>query len=217
MVKSRTGRHGLTRAQEHPIMKTRLPQIVVLAAACCSILGPSQLLAQGRAGEAAKVTVGTVERTERVRLDSEAGSGVLVGGTLGLLSASGKSSGKKARNAIIGATGGAMIAGAAQGSREGMAYTVATGPGTRIKVISDQTGIMVGDCVAVEEAGATNNVRRIAREACDRASQQAVVQLQPAFQRDAAECVAAKDQLVNAATPQAVDIATRKVKILCNQ
>ena len=28
---------------------------------------------------------------------------------------------------------------------------------------------------------------------------------------------AAKDQLVNAATPQAVDIATRKVKILCNQ
>ena len=134
-------------------MKTRLPQLAVPAAACCSILGPSQALAQGRAGAAAKVSVGTVERAERVRLDSDAGSGVLVGGTLGLLSASGKSGGKKARNAIIGATGGAMIAGAAQGSREGMAYTVTTGPGTRIKVISDQTGILVGDCVAVEEAG----------------------------------------------------------------
>ena len=198
-------------------MKTRLPQTAVLAAALFSVVGPSQALAQGRAGAAAKISVGTVERAERVRLDSDAGSGVLVGGTLGLLSASGKSGGKKARNAIIGATGGAMIAGAAQGNREGMAYTVATGPGTRIKVISDQTGILVGDCVAVEEAGATNNVRRIAREACDRASQQAVVQLQPEFQRDAAECIAAKDQLVNANTPQAVDIATRKVKILCNQ
>lgn len=198
-------------------MNIRITHIASLAAACCSIIGPPEALAQGRAGAAAKVSIGTVERAERVRLDSEAGSGVLVGGTLGLLSASGKSGGKKARNAIIGATGGAMIAGAAQGSREGMAYTVTTGPNTRIKVISDQTGIMVGDCVAVEEAGATNNVRRIAREACERASQQAVAQLQPEFQSEAAECVAAKDQLVNATTAQAVDLATRKVKILCNQ
>lgn len=198
-------------------MTIRTVMTIALAAALSALAASPVAHAQNRAGAAAKISVGTVERAERVRLDSEAGSGVLVGGTLGLLSASGKSGGKKARNTIIGATSGAMIAGAAQGSREGMAYTITTGPGTRVKVISDQTGILVGDCVAVEEAGATNNVRRIAREACDRASQPVVTQLQPEFQREAVECIAAKDQLVNAATPQAVDIATRKVKILCNQ
>jgi hypothetical protein len=154
---------------------TRLSPLLALAGAVALATAVPTALAQVRPGAAAKVSIGTVERAERVRLDADAGNGVLVGGTLGLLSASGKSGGKKARNAIIGATGGAMIAGAAQGNREGMAYTVTTGPGTRIKVISDQTGILVGDCVA------------------------------------------AKDQLVNASTPQAVDIATRKVKILCNQ
>ena len=189
---------------------------LALGSALLLVTGAATAAAQNRAGAAAKISVGTVERAERVQLDSKAGDGVLIGGTIGLLSASGKSGGKKARNTIIGATSGAMIAGAAQGSREGMAYTIATGPGTRVKVISDQTGILVGDCVAVEEAGATNNVRRIAREACDRASQPVVTQLQPEFQREAAECIAAKDQLVNAVTPQAVDIATRKVKILCN-
>jgi hypothetical protein len=198
-------------------MTTRTMMTIALAAALSALTAAPAAHAQNRAGAAARISVGTVERAERVQLDSKAGDGVLIGGTIGLLSASGKSGGKKARNTIIGATSGAMIAGAAQGSREGMAYTIATGPGTRLKVISDQTGILVGDCVAVEEAGATNNVRRIAREACDRASQQAVAQLQPEFQREATECVAAKDQLVNAATPQAVDIATRKVKILCTQ
>ena len=192
-------------------------QLALAFAGLSAVLVLPQAAAQNRAGSAAKISVGTVERAERVTLDSNAGTGVLVGGTLGLLSASGKSGSKKARNAIVGAAGGAMIAGAAQGSREGMAYTVATAPGARIKVISDQTGFMVGDCVAVEEAGATNNLRRLDRAACDRTAQPVLTQLQTEFQREAAECVAAKDQLVNAATPQDVDLATRKVKILCNQ
>lgn len=195
----------------------RPERLAVLSAALLLVFGTGVATSQNRPGAAAKVSVGTVERAERVQLDSKAGDGALIGGTIGLLSASGRSGGKKARNTIVGATTGAMIAGAAQGSREGMAYTVATAPGVRIKVISDQSGLMVGDCVAVEEAGSTNNIRRLGREACDRASRAAVAQLQPEFQREAAECAAAKDQLVNAATAADVDLATRKVKILCNQ
>lgn len=190
---------------------------LTLASALLLVAGAATAAAQNRAGSAAKISVGTVERAERVTLDSNAGSGALVGGTIGLLSASGRSGSKKARNTIIGATTGAMIAGAAQGSRDGMAYTVVTAPGSRIKVISDQTGLLVGDCVAVEEAGATNNIRRLGREACERASQPVLAQLQPEFQSEASECVAAKDQLVNATTALDVDLATRKVKILCNQ
>jgi hypothetical protein len=143
---------------------------------------PAISAAAGKSGSAVRVTTGTVERAERTRLDSSAGKGALIGGTVGLLSATGQSGGKKARNAIL----------------------------------SDQTGIMVGDCVVVEEAGNTNNIRRLSREACDTASKTVVAQLQPQFQNEATECAAAKDQLVAAATAEALDLAIRKVKILCN-
>ena len=48
----------------------------------------SVVLAQ-RAGQSSRITTGTVENAERVQLSSEAGKGALVGGTLGLASASG--------------------------------------------------------------------------------------------------------------------------------
>lgn len=170
----------------------------------------------GKPGSAVRITTGTVQKAERTRLDSNAGKGALIGGTIGLISASGQSGGKKARNAIIGAGTGALIAGATEGSREGMIYTVNTSANESIRIVSDQTGIMVGDCVVVEESGDTNNIRRVAREACDKASKPVIAQLQPQLQGDAAECAAAKDQLVSASTAEAVDIAIRKVKILCN-
>ena len=177
---------------------------------------PSTAAAAGKSGSAVRVTTGTVERAERTRLDSSAGKGALIGGTVGLLSATGQSGGKKARNAILGAGAGAVIASATEGSRDGMTYTVRTGANESIRIVSDQTGIMVGDCVVVEEADSTNNIRRLSREACDAASKPVVSQLQPQFQSEAAECAAAKDQLVAAATAEALDLAVRKVKILCN-
>lgn len=195
---------------------TLIRHIAVCAGLALALLAPAILEAAGKSGSAVRVTTGTVERAERTRLDSNAGKGALIGGTVGLLSASGQSGGKKARNAIIGAGTGAIIASATEGSRDGMTYTVRTGSNESIRIVSDQTGIMVGDCVVVEETGSTNNIRRVARETCDTASKPVIAQLQPQFQNDAAECAAAKDQLVNAVTAEAVDLAVRKVKILCN-
>lgn len=179
-------------------------------------LSSPMLLASNTNGSAVRITTGTIEKAEAVRLDSNVGKGALIGGTLGLLTASGQSGGKKARNAIIGAGAGAIIAGATEGSRSGTTYTVRTGPGESVRIVSDQTGLLVGDCVVIEEAGHTNNIRRVAKEACDKASQPVVAQLQREFQSEAAECAAAKDQLVNAKTAEEVDLAVRKVKILCN-
>lgn len=195
-----------------PVIRPFLPAI----AALCLALPHPAADAQGKAGRSARVTIGKVEQAETVTLDSNAGSGVLVGGTLGLLSGSGKSSGKKARNAIIGAAAGGMIAAGAQGSREGMRYTVRTGTGTQVRVISDQRGIVLGDCVAVEEAGETANVRRLAPEACDGTYRPAVAALDREFRQEAAECAAAKDQLVNARNEAEADLAIRKLRILCN-
>ena len=191
-------------------------RLFVLSAFAILLATPLAGLAQGKPGASSKVTIGTVDRAEATRLDSKAPSGALIGGALGLAAGSGKSSGKKARNAIIGAAAGSAIAGRAQGSRSGTIYTVSTGAGSSIRIVSDQTGIIAGDCVAVEESGSTANIRRLAPTACEAASQGAVRSLDSEFQREAGACAVAKDELVNASTPDEADLAARKIGILCN-
>jgi len=74
----------------------------------------------------------------------------------------------------------------------------------------------VGDCVAIERAGDTNNIRREHPAYCASQNQAAVQAIQEQTQAAAAHCEAAKQELVNAATPEAVNLATTKVNLLCN-
>ena len=180
-----------------------------------SLLASAPLLAQ-KSGQSARITTGIVESVQPVELQSEAGKGAVVGGTLGLLSAGGKSSSKKARNTIIGAAAGGALTAGAQGSRQGMRYTVrATGNGATIQLITDQTEIRQGDCVVVEETGDTANLRRMASTVCEQASAKAVEQLQDSFQQEATECLNAKQALIEASTAEELDLAKRKMDILC--
>lgn len=190
--------------------KTQLVSGLALLVAFATAPGFAQ-----RAGQSAKISTGIVENVQRVQLDSDAGAGALIGGALGLLSAGGKSSSKKATNTIIGAASGGAIAGVAQGSRNGVAYTVRTGAGTTIRVITDQTEIRIGDCVVVEETGSTANVRRVTSTMCESGSAQAVAELQDSFQQEATECHNAKQQLVDAKSAEELDLARRKMEILC--
>jgi hypothetical protein len=169
-----------------------------------------------RPGSSSKTTVGVVERAESVTLDSNAGKGALVGGTLGLLGSKGESSQRQARNALIGAVAGGAIANASQGSRAGWRYTVRTTAGSTVAIVSDQSEIRTGDCVVVEESGSTANIRRAPATMCDRSSAQAVAQVTPQLQSHADECATAKQQVVEAQTTDQVDLAMRKVNILCN-
>ena len=170
-----------------------------------------------RAGQNVTIQYGTVTGAREIALNSGAvPAGAVVGGALGLASASGKSSGKKARNAIIGAAAGGTIAGASQGSQKGMLYDVDVGASGRIQVVSDQREIRSGDCVAVEKAGDTANLRRVSAGYCDKASAAAVKAVAVEASKDAEECAAAKQQLVDATTTQAVDLASRKITLLCN-
>ena len=62
-------------------------------------------------GQSATVQYGKVVQKESVNLNSGAvPRGAVVGGALGLASASGKSNKKKARNALVGAAAGGAIA-----------------------------------------------------------------------------------------------------------
>ena len=181
----------------------------------CALLAAAPTFAQ-KAGQSVKISTGIVDSVQSVTLQSEAGTGALVGGALGLLSGSGKSSSKKARNTILGAGAGGALASVAQGSRDGMAYTILTNDGNAIRVITDQRGIIKGDCVIVEESGSTTNLRRMAPTACDAASAKAREELQGSFQMEATECHNAKQQLVEATTAEQVDLARRKMEILCS-
>ncbi len=179
------------------------------------LMGVAPAFAQ-KVGQSVKISTGIVQSAQSVTLQSEAGTGALVGGALGLLSAGGKSTSKKARNTIIGAGAGGAVASSAQGSRKGTAYTILTNDGNSIRVITDQGGIIKGDCVAVEETGSTTNVRRMTPTACDPASARARQELQGSFQMEATECHNAKQQLVEAKTADQVDLARRKMEILCS-
>ena len=170
-----------------------------------------------RAGQSIAVQYGTVTAARDVDLTSGAvPAGAVIGGGLGLASASGKSSGKKARNAIVGSVAGGAIAGASQGSQKGMLYEVDMGAGGRVQVISDQREIRNGDCVAVERTGDTANVRRVSSAYCDKANAAAVQSVAGEARKDAEECAAAKQQLVDASTTEAAELASRKITLLCN-
>ena len=167
-----------------------------------------------RVGQTTSVQFGTVTNVEQVNLTSDVPAGALIGGTIGLIAGGG---GRNApRNAILGAAVGAGATAVAQGNRTGIAYTVRMLNGSTIRIISDQSEIRVGDCVAIERAGDTNNIRREHPSYCASQNQQAVQGIQQQAQVVAEQCLAAKDELVRATTPEAVNLATAKVNLLCN-
>ena len=187
-----------------------------LVLAVCLLLATQLSFAQ-RAGQSATVRTGTVTAMRSVDLnDGNAVKGMLVGGAFGAaLTRSSKSSGRRDRNAAIGAVlGGAS---AASKTRPGRVYTVTTNEGTAIQIATEQTEIRVDDCVFVEESGGTANIRRAPATACDPASQ-GVMQdaaIIEEMQEEASECAAAKQELVDADSDDAIDRAVRKVKLLC--
>ncbi len=127
-----------------------------------------------------------------------------------------KGASSKARNTLVGAAAGSAIAGSAQGSKKGMLYQVEVGAGQIVQVVSDQREIRSGDCVSVEKSGDTANIRRVSPSYCDKANQAAVAAVSNEARKDAEECAAAKQQLVDSKTAQEVDLAGRKISLLCN-
>jgi hypothetical protein len=188
-----------------------------IAAATLAVLLSSSMAWSQRAGQNVTIQYGKVTGVSDVDLSSGAApAGVLVGGALGIASASGKSSGKKARNAIVGAAATGAVAGAAQGSTKGALYKIDVGSGGVVQVVSDQREIRQGDCVAVEKSGDTANVRRVSADYCDKANDAAVKAVAGESRKEAEECAAAKQAVVDAATPQEADLAGRKMALLCN-
>ena len=185
------------------------------ATAALSVLLSCPVMAQ-KSGQSIQIQYGVVVASKYVQEKSNAGKGALIGGAIGLYAGKGKSSGTKFRRTAAGAAVGGATAPVAQGSRDAREYQVQTATGS-IVIISDQTEIQVDDCVIVENAGGKNaNIRRVASTYCDPASAEVVADMQDEMIEEAEECLAAKDELSQAETDEAVDRALRKISILCD-
>jgi outer membrane lipoprotein SlyB len=190
------------------------------------------LMAAGTAAAQSSVNYGRITAVNTVAAPSSNANvgGTVLGGTIGLVSGRNQSSSNQALRAGAGAFAGNRIARATTGG-QAFEYTILQG-GRTITVVTDEAGLRVGDCVAVERGG-FNNLRLVddarcnpprpapapARPAAPPAAAPAPAPAPaPASQsavREANACVAAKDQLLAAETDEAFDRAERRVRLLC--
>jgi hypothetical protein len=173
--------------------------------------------AAGSANAAKMVSVayGTVTGVNQQEKDTSGGKtgGALVGGVAGLLTGKGKSTSNKALRTV----GGAAVGGAAGGVMARgveMVYTVSLVEGGTVRVIMDSGSFHSGDCVAVEQGGASANLRRVSQEFCVH-NASVPQQYKAEHTTEAGECAEAKQQLLDAQTEEAVKAAHMKMNILC--
>jgi outer membrane lipoprotein SlyB len=154
--------------------------------------------------------------------------GTVVGGTLGLVSGSGQSGSNRALRTVGGAAAGRGVGNLASRS-QAFEYTVLIDGRTTIRVISDQSGKRVGDCVAIEQ-GQFNNIRLVADSRCSPppaprpaapaatpAPAPAPVVAGPAEVEAASACDQAKQQVLDAETDEAFSMAERRMRLLCGE
>jgi outer membrane lipoprotein SlyB len=145
--------------------------------------------------------------------------GAIVGGALGLISGSGQSASNRALRGIGGAAVGQQVGRVASRS-QAFEYTILIDGRTTVRMVTDEAGMRVGDCVAVER-GAFNNLRLVDDSRCDRAQRPAASKAPPPPApaaedvRMADACIAAKEQLLAAESDEAFDRAERRVRLLC--
>jgi outer membrane lipoprotein SlyB len=146
-------------------------------------------------------------------------TGALIGGGIGLATGSGQSGSNRALRTIGGGFAGQQI-GRLASNRQAFEYTVLMGGTQTITVVTDESGMRVGDCVAVER-GSFNNLRLVDDARCAparRTTAAAPPAPAPAPReavRQADACIAAKEQLLKAETDETFDRAERRVRLLC--
>src|SRR5262245_35869424 len=154
----------------------------------------------------ATVSYGRITSVERVTERNRSGqtSGAILGGTLGAASGG---------NRTARAAGGALLGrrlGRRTSERQTFEYTVLIGTQS-IRMVTDEAGMRVGDCVAVER-GAFNNLRLVDDSRCmqpDAKPTQSEIS-------EADSCIRAKEQLLDAQTDEDFDRAERRMRLLCS-
>ena len=177
-----------------------------------SLFGLLVFVAQESA--ASTVTYGRITAVSQVNLANRGAqtAGALVGGALAVASGSGQSQSNRALRGLGGAAVGSRVGGAA-GSSTGFEYTVLLGGTNTVRIVTEQAGLRVGDCVSVER-GNFNNIRLAADASCD-ARPAAPAPASAVAAADA--CDAATQPLLDATTDADFDRAERRMRLLCGE
>ena len=148
--------------------------------------------------------------------------GTVVGGTVGLISGSGQSGSNRALRTIGGGAAGRGIGNVAS-RQQAFEYTVLVGGTSTVRIVSDQAGKRVGDCVAVEQ-GQFANIRLVPDARCAPPPRPAAAPAPaPAPAPVAADveaataCEQAKQQVLDAETDEAFSLAERRMRLLCGE
>jgi outer membrane lipoprotein SlyB len=179
----------------------------------------------GLASAQSSVSYGRITAVQPVTTASTGAqrTGALVGGTIGLASGSGQSGSNRALRAVGGGFAGQQV-GRLASSQQSFEYTVLLGGTSTITIVTDQSGMRVGDCVSVER-GSFNNLRLVADAKCARPAAPApkpaptpapTAAPAPEDQQAANACLQAKEALFEATTEDAFNLAERRVRLLCH-
>lgn len=163
-------------------------------------------------------------RITAVNLITEASSGAqtggaILGGALGASSASGRSSSTRVLRGVAGGLAGQQV-GRIATQRQTFEYTILVGGTSSVTMRTDEAGLRVGDCVAVER-GQFNNLRLVDDARCNPPRASSAKKAAPAPAATAADvrvadaCIAAKNQMLDADTDESFDRAERRVRLLC--
>jgi outer membrane lipoprotein SlyB len=193
-----------------------LVQGAMAAAALALTLIPAPADAQSRVqyGRITSVVPTTVTNTSARTV------GTLVGGGVGLASGSGQSGSNRALRTLGGAAAGRGVTNLATRS-QAFEYTVLIDGTTTTRIVSDQAGKRIGDCVAVEQ-GQFSNIRLVPDARCNPAPRPAAPAPAPtpapAAEVEAANaCEQAKLQVLGADTDEAFALAERRMRLLCGE
>lgn len=164
--------------------------------------------------QAIDISYATVVDVEDVKIKSEAGKSAGIGGLWGLSIGAHGDSGVILGGLVAGAILLGLTTKIAEGSSEAKGYTVEYSDGERIKIVTEEKEIVIGDCVAVE-SGRSVNVRRVSSSLCQPYKG---VYSEPEVETGFAEsqdCQEAKRQLMLVDDAEQMDIALDKVRELC--
>jgi outer membrane lipoprotein SlyB len=187
--------------------------------------------ASGMAAAQTRVNYGRITNVELITDQNRRAQtgGAVLGGAFGAAATSNnRSRSTRAVNTGLGVVAGQQLARVAT-QNQTFEYTVLIDGTQTVRVMTDEAGLRVGDCVAVERGSNFNNLRLVddARCAPRRAPAQQQQQQQqsapaprpPAVtadaQRAADACVQAKERLLDANTDEEFDRAYRRVRLLC--
>jgi outer membrane lipoprotein SlyB len=186
-------------------------------------LGAALLAVSAETSAQVRVQYGRITnvQTTTVTDSTSRNVGTLVGGGIGLVSGSGQSGSNRALRGVTGAAAGRGV-GSLAGRSQAFEYTVLVDGMTTVRVVSDQAGKRVGDCVAVEQ-GQFANIRLVPESRCAPRAAAAPAKAAPAPVPVAADvqqataCEQAKEQVLAANTDEEFDRAERRMRLLCGE